>query len=211
MNFIKSEICKKYSTQINNEIAAGEYAIDYLVIKRLKNAPFKNPEKFGLPLNTTMYDLLGQSIKVLPTLRFIYLMSLLEAFAEEYIAERLSVVDCDSIKENKVINELISKWDKNKNGSTSFYNISFLNYLFSNIFRVDFNSKIHEVTFEAGELRRCIVHDDGIITKKYADRLTKTIAYLNLNVAENVKIYITKALMGIFIEDTRIIINLCDY
>ncbi len=209
---IKSNICKNFSNQINNEIAAGEYGADYSQVSQLKRVFIKNTEQLGLPAGGTMYDIFASSIEILPTLRFIYLMSLLEAFAEEYIAERLSIADGGSVKENQKIKDLTAEWQKyNINGSTSFYNISFLNYLFKGLFGVDFSSKIQEETFEAGELRRCIVHSGGRITNKYTDKLSKIITYLGLNVQEEPRIIITKKLMAIFIEDARTILKICDY
>ena len=80
----KSNICHYYERRINDEIAAGEFSADHTLISALKNSHVTSAGKktLGLPetLHVTMHDVHKKAVDVLPRMRFMYLLSLLEAF-----------------------------------------------------------------------------------------------------------------------------------
>lgn len=210
---MKSKVCGKFERRLNNEIAAGEYFHDHKLISILKQEKLteENKKLFGIPPSEdiSMYDITRSALDSLPKIRFIYLISLLEAFFKEYLSERMSV-SIDSV-ENKVKQKYSAFWQKEFNTSTSLYNPNFVNYVINDLYKINLEEVTDPITFEMGELRRCIVHNDGRLNENYRAKLKNTIEFLNQkNKVENAVI-ITKELMGIYIEDFRKIIKLYDY
>ena len=209
-----SNVCLRFERIINDEIAAGEYSLDITLIRALKNTIITDEGKIsmGIPIEkeVTIYDLTKDAVTSLSKMRFIYLISLFEAFAQEYIAERKSI-KVEDLKEN--LKFQASNWAKQtRNASTSYYNFKYVNFLFKELFSIDFSNHVNAITLEGGDIRKCIVHHNGLVCNDYMkDHLKETLKFLGLNQNVGEKIEVTKKIMGIFIEDFRKIIDLCKY
>jgi len=175
-----SEICHYYERRINIEIAAGEFSADHALISSLKNS-YVTPagKKFmGVPetIPLTMYDVERRAI-VLPRIRFIYLLSMLEGLFKDYICERENI-RIEQVKSH-IANET-STWSRiSNNDSTSFYHIPYAIYVFKEKYQIEISSNVHPATLEMGILRNCIVHHDGKIANQYFENgLTNIGAFL---------------------------------
>ena len=163
---MNNSTCQKFARQINNEVAAGQQ-FDYLKVEALRNQIIgpKAKRLLGFPAEVplTLYDLAKESVEVLPKLRLIYLLALLEAFAKEYIAQRESVPLEDA---RKILSAQQSKWKKQQAGvlsSDSLLNLAYLGFALHDRYGVDFSSVQKQFFWEAGPLRNCLVHHDGAI------------------------------------------------
>lgn len=208
-----SEICHYYKRRINDEIAAGEFSADHALINSLKNS-YVTPagKKFmGVPENAplTMYDVQKKAIDVLPRIRFIYLLSMLEGFFKDYICERENI-SIDQVKSH-VANQT-STWSRNSNNdSTSFYHIPYALYIIKEKYNIDISSNIHPATLEMGILRNCIVHHDGKIVNQYFEKkLTSIAAFLGRSLPIGNVVNVNKKLMALYIEEARNIIKSLD-
>lgn len=213
MNQLNSPSCRKFYQIVNVEVATGQFSLDLLTKWALQNrfltSEYKRyinvPE--GLPL--TEYDLYRPALDVMPKLRFSHLMSLLEAFVKEYIAERNGV----ALEEvNNYISPEKSSWNKAGNKSTSLYDMEFVNHVLVSRYHIDLSRHIQPVTFEIGAFRMCLTHHQGFIINDYlGGRLKNTIIHLGLNNVVGSMVTVTHKLMGIYIEDFRAIMRACDY
>lgn len=211
---LNSVACNKYERLINDEVANAEFHLDHVLIKGLKDKfiTVEGKKLMGLPenINFSMYDISKASLDAMPKMRFIYLMSLFEAFVKEYIAER-SAINMDEIK--NYTKTIQSEWDKTERSGTSLYNLKYVNFLFDRLYGIIINNGLNDsqVTVEAGILRNCIVHHNGEITNQFFfDELIHTIDLFKLEKIGDT-IVIDKKLMGIYIEDIRSMLKICDY
>ena len=107
---LRHSTCHKFERLLNDEIAAGQQ-FDFLKVDALRNQIITPEGKRALgyavdhPL--TMYDVVKPSIDILSKLRFIYLLSLIEAFGKEYIANRDSIPLEDV---TRTLNSQQSRW-----------------------------------------------------------------------------------------------------
>ncbi|QYY44769.1 hypothetical protein ACKE5C_19180 (plasmid) [Aneurinibacillus thermoaerophilus] len=212
----KQPICHKYERLINNELAAALQFHDQALEDGLKTRWHFTEEgrkHAGLGPNDTLYDFIYQSIDVLPRMRFIYLMSLFEAFLKDYICIR-SAVD----KSAEILNQYKSYWNKNlsaTHGSNSLLNPRYVNYVFKEEYGLELLTGINDITLEIGDLRNIIAHHEGRIPDKdnnyFLGQLERTLNYLELPHQIGVKVTITNEMMWIYINDMRKIIGRCDY
>ncbi|AHV97079.1 hypothetical protein [Paenibacillus sabinae] len=213
----QSAVCSKFKRMLNDEIAAGEFFQDLKLESALKKDLItpEGKQSMGLPVDAplSMYDLTRPALEALPKFRFMYLVSLFEAFVQEYIAERKGI-SLDDLK-NSLTNER-STWQRLNGhtsvGSTSYYNVRFVNWLLNELYSIQIQSVIETLTLEMGDLRKCLVHHGGEITKQdFVDGLKATCLQLGLPSIIGTKVTVTKKLMSIYIEDFRRILNLCDF
>jgi hypothetical protein len=211
----KNNICQKFERQINNEIAFGQQH-DYIQVKALKEQIITPGAKllFGIPdhVPLTMYDLAKSSVDVLSKLRFIYLLSLLEAFGKEYIAQRESVA-LDELP--TTLSSQKSKWMQQQGGvlsSTSFLNLAFLAFALRDRYGIDFDALKDECFWEAGVIRNCLMHHSGVIPNE-AFRVGLQASVLKLGIENTVgsQLVISDKLVWVYIENSRAFIKACDY
>lgn len=213
MNKLNSPSCSKFYQTVNQKIAFGQFSHDLLTKNALQNQLITPEWKrfFGIPewVPLTMYDITRSALDALPEMRFNYLMSLLEAFMKEYIAERDGVA-VEAVSSH--IGAEKSSWSKTENDSTSLYDLRFVNHVLVSRYGIDLSSHIQPVTFEVGVLRRCLIHHQSVIINDYfRGRLKNTIIHLCLNDVIGSVVTVTHKLMGIYIEDFRAIMRACDY
>ena len=168
---MRSVTCHKFERLINDEIAAGQGLHDHRLVKDLQQYEITEDAKmfFGVPVDApmTLYDLTKASVDVLSKLRFIYLLSLLEALGKEYIAAR-DGVSADEVSRH-LSNEKSTWQEKEPPGprhSTSLYNSAFLAFVLTARYSVKFGSDISPCFWEIGPLRNCVVHHQGEIVNE---------------------------------------------
>jgi hypothetical protein len=211
----KNNICQKFERQINNEIAFGQQ-YDYLQVKALKEQIITPGAKrlIGMPdhVPLTMYDLAKLSVDVVSKLRFIYLLSLLEAFGKEYIAQRESVT-LDEL--TITLSAQQSKWRQQQCGvlsSTSFLNLAFLAFVLRERYRIDFAVLQDECFWEAGVIRNCLVHYGGVIpNEEFRVGLQASVLKLGVANAVGSQLLISDRFIWVYIESARAFIKACDY
>jgi len=208
-----SPACVKFFNRLGQSIAVGQYLHDDMLKEMLMKREISNEAKIIYSVSKdkplSMYDITKPAFDVLPLFRFIYLMSLMEAFFKEYIAEREGV-DIDVI--SSATNTEKSNWDKQKQGFSSFYNLKFVNFLTNSKYGIDFSIEVKLETMEMGALRNCIVHHDGkLISQYWIDELKHTTSAKGLPTRVGAQIEIDPKLITIFIEDTKKIAALLDY
>jgi len=202
-------------SQINNEVAAGQQH-DYVTIEALKEYKITEGAKklFGVPIEKemTLLDLIKESVDVLSKLRLVYLFSLVEAFAEEYIVSRENI-KIDDLKLH--LKPLESAWKKKTTGlliSHSFLNWSYLEFVLKEKYKIDIDASISSCFFEAGPLRKCLVHDNGFISNEiYKQNLQNVIKIEGISNEIESQIKVTSKLVWVYIEDARKIIASCDF
>lgn len=212
---MKNSVCLKFERLINNDIAFGQQH-DHILINELKKFKItEGAKKFlGVPakVNLSLYDIGKSSVDILSRLRFIYLLSLLEAFGKEYIASRENIT-IDSIDFS--IRSQKSMWQKLETGlrqSTSFTNSAFLAFVIKQKYNVTFSNEISGCFWEIGLLRKCVVHDRAIIPDDhYRCGMQNILSITNTRNAVGEEVIINDKLMWIFIEDCRKFLFACDY
>lgn len=216
---MNNPVCDKFERLVNDEIAFGEYMLDWRIEDGLKNSKYIGD--FGEVIATqygitgraaTLWDTDQRGVKALKKMRFIYLTSQLEAFFKEYISHQLGI-DIDDYKKT-CLNPESMEWNRmneGKKSSTSLLNLHFVGYLFKNRFGIDFSQILNPVTVEMGQLRDCIVHDFGKIKNlEYVNFLQNTSSFLNMNLQIGSVVEVDSKLMKLFIEDFRELIKKCD-
>jgi hypothetical protein len=151
-------------------------------------------------------------VDVLSKLRFIYLLSLLEAFGKEYIAQRESVA-LDELP--TTLSSQKSKWMQQQGGvlsSTSFLNLAFLAFALRDRYGIDFDALKDECFWEAGVIRNCLMHHSGVIPNE-AFRVGLQASVLKLGIENTVgsQLVISDKLVWVYIENSRAFIKACDY
>ena len=211
---LKNSICFKFERQINDEIAAGQQ-FDYLKVEALKQQLITPGGKsfFGVPVEKqlTMYDVVKDSVDVLSKLRFIYLLSLLEAFGKEFIAHREDI-SIDEVPEK--ISLYQSSWQRQQVGvmsSSSFLNLAYLGFILSEAYGLDFSSVKNQCFWEAGTLRNCAVHHGGVVPNEaFRTALKATIATLGARDAVGSPLIISNKLVWLHLEAARAFLRACD-
>jgi len=202
---IKSAVCYKFERRLNNEIATWEYLLVHKLINILKSEKITNNAKqaFSVPMSIdiSMYDITQQAIEALPRMTFLYITLLIDAFIKEYLSERMSI-PIESVE-----GTIKSRFSS----SISLYDISYVNSIVDNLYGINLSGTISELTFEIGELRRCIVHNDARLDRDYRKKLGKTIDFLSRDSKVDDLMFITKKLMNVYIEDFRKIVTMYDY
>lgn len=211
---LKNSTCQKFERQINNEIAAGQQ-FDFLKVEALKQQIITPQGKHhlgfhpGVPI--TMYDIVKGSVDVLSKLRFIYLLSLLEAFGKEFIAQREGV-GLDDVATR--LGSYQSKWQRQQSGvlsSSSFLNLAYLGFVLHEAYGIDFASVKMQCFWEAGVLRNCAVHHGGIIPNEaFRLGLKATIRELGSADAVGSALVISDKLVWVHIEAARAFLHACD-
>lgn len=133
----RNPVCFRFERQINDEIAAGQQ-FDHVKVDALRKMEIFSGAKekyFGVPRDSplSMYDVVKQSVEVLPKLRFVYLSVLLEGFVEDYPSWR---ENCPKDDLKQILSEFRSTWQKETSGkmaSTSFLNLAWARYVFEKI------------------------------------------------------------------------------
>jgi hypothetical protein len=210
----KSYICHYYERRINDEIAAGQFATDHVLTQQLKNICVTSEAKktFGIPdtRHITMLDINKKAVEVLPRIRFMYLLSLLEAFFKDYICERdqINIAQIETHLQNEK-----SSWARvSNNNSTSFYHIPYALFIMSEKYGLEISSHMNKATFEAGVLRNCVVHHDGKVVNQYfLSGLKETATFQGNILSVNEFIVINKKLITLYINEARNIIDLLNY
>jgi hypothetical protein len=214
MQKYKSVICNIYERRINNEIAAGEFSADHYLVNALKNnfVTAEGKASLGIPTDypLSMYEVHKKTVDILQKIRFIYLLSLLEAFFQEYICERDGVILIDL--KASLSNET-SLWSIQSNkDSSSFYHLPYVAFLLKTKYQIDLSSSIEKVIFEMGLLRNCIVHHDGeIISSYFLNGLVETANFKGIVFSLNNSVLICKKLMAKYIEQVVKTISILDY
>lgn len=212
---LRNSDCHKFERLVNDEIAAGQQ-FDFLQVDALENQIITPERKLALgyavghPL--TMYDVVKPSIDILSKLRFIYLLSLIEAFGKEYIANRDSIPLEDV---TRTLSSQQSRWQSTQAGilsSTSFLNLAYLAFVLRDKYRLDFSSVRKDCFWEAGVLRNCLVHHSGVVPNE-AFRVGLTGCIIETGATDSVgtQISVTDKLMWVFIDETRVFLSACDY
>lgn len=212
---LRNSICHKFERLINDEIAAGQQN-DHILVNGLRQHIITEDGKryFGIPVEVplTLYDITRPSVDVLSKLRFIYLLSLLEAFGKEYVAAR-SGISTENVSSH--ISAEKSAWQQKESGpraSTSFYNTAFLAFVLTQRYSVTFSHDISPCFWEIGPLRNCMVHHQGVITNEvFRANLKSTIAITNTVDAVGEQIILNNKLMWNLIESSRKFLTACDY
>lgn len=211
-----SEACNKFDRMIGNEIHYWDFLNEKL-IEMLKYTPL-NPKInkiIGLPdniqFNMTFDPMTQQTLNAFPKMRFIYLTTLFDGFIKEYIAERQGI---EYVPGTTNLKELYFKtknteWKNKKCGSDSFYNLRYVQYILKYLYDIDFEGLMNKVTMEIGDVRNCIVHNNGFIPQSYMVNVKDTINYLKIK--ESNAINISNELLDIYIIDLRKIIDKCKY
>jgi hypothetical protein len=213
---LNSEVCFKFERLINDEVAAALQFHDSIIEDGLKEMVITDKAKdfLGFPqeLRVTLFELNKRSLDVLPKMRFIYLMSLFEAFVKEYICTRNST-SIDNYK--SLVKPFDSEWDtqySNNYGSKSALNLNYVLYLMDKLFNIKKKEVFSDITYEIGALRNLLVHYEGVIPNQYyLDQISTTMLLLKLPESINIKIEVSNEMMWIFIEDIRRLISNCDY
>ncbi|MEA3288969.1 MAG: hypothetical protein U9Q04_02210 [Campylobacterota bacterium] len=176
--------CQKYIKRIQNEISKSIYITDRKISEYFKSnkLPLELQEEFG----ETEYDFIKETIEIMPRLRFIYLVTLFEAFMKEYMKD----LEIDK-------KPLVQKWDlKNKqkdkkeleyiNTSSSLLNTQFSKFIIENSTK----AKIDNFGFfqELGTLRNCIIHHDGVIIKEEWIKLLENNCGKDIKVGDKIEI-----------------------
>ncbi len=213
---LNNKTCRKFERQINNEIAAGQHH-DHLLIEELRRQYITPAAKrtLQIPANApcTLYDLVKDCVNVLPKLRCIYLLSLLEAFVKEYIAEREGI-SLDDVPGRLRPQKL--KWQKQSHGlhaSTSLLNTRYLGFVLSDRYGLSFTAApIGPCFWEAGLVRNCLVHHNGAIpSEEMRLALPATIAEIGVQDAVGSRLMIPPSLIWQYIESARAFLKACDY
>jgi hypothetical protein len=213
---LKNETCRRFARQINDEIAAGQHH-DPVLVKELDRQRITPAAKqlLGIPADSpcTLYDLVKGCVDVLPKLRSIYLLSLLEAFGKEYIAEREGI-SLDDVPGR--VSTQQPKWHKQNRGpraSTSFLNTRYLAFLLSDLYGVTFTGAAIDPSFwEAGTVRNCLVHHNGAIpSEEVRLALRATILTIGIQDAVGSRLVIPPSLVWQYIKSTRAFLKVCDY
>ncbi len=213
---INNPICHKFYRLINDEVAGGQQN-DRIYIRALEEYKVTEETKSVLGISPeihyTFYNLFKPSVDVLSKMRLIYLVSLIEAFGQEYIVERDNL-KIDDLK--KHIKTYAADWQKKETrqhlNSTSFYNTPFLAFVLNKRFNISFGSDISEAFWEIGTLRKCIVHHQAFIkNEEFCIALSNSITMTNTANAVNEQIFISNEFMWTLIEDSRRFIRACDH
>jgi hypothetical protein len=212
--YLKNSTCQKFERHINNEIAAGQQ-FDFLKVEALKQQIITPQGKHLLGVHPevqiTMYDIVKGSVDVLSKLRFIYLLSLLEAFGMEFIAQREGV-GLDDVATRLASYQ--SKWQRQQSGvlsSSSFLNLAYLGFILHEAYGIDFASVKTQCFWEAGVLRNCVVHYGGIIPNEaFRLGLKATIRELGSVDAVGSALVISDKLVWAHIEAARAFLHACD-
>jgi hypothetical protein len=212
---LRNPTCQKFERLVNDEIAAGQQ-FDFLKVDALRNQIITREGKqalgYSLDQRLTLYEIVKPSVDVLPKLRFIYLLSLIEAFGEEYIAER-DPVPLGDVRRHLSAQQ--SRWQKLQQGvlsSTSFLNLAYLAFVLRDKYAIDFTSVKNPCFWEAGVLRNCLVHHNGVVPDEaFRLGLTNCIAETGVPDSVGTKMIVTAELLWTYIEDTRRFLRACDY
>jgi len=212
---LNNKICLDFWNRINKEVASGQQ-FDYVTVSALKEQKITEGAKkvLGIPISQemTLLDFNQQAIDILGKLRLIYLFSIIEAFIEEYIADREKINTSDITLHLK---PLASAWMKQTTGllnSQSFLNWSYLAFILKEKYKLNFSTGVSECFIEAGPLRNCLTHDNGIISDEiYRQNLQHVIKIEGLPNIIGSQIKVGSKLIWTYIEDARKIIELCDY
>ncbi|WP_243557698.1 hypothetical protein [Priestia megaterium] len=218
--YLNSPICSKFERLLNDEIAFGEYMLDFRIEDGLKKSTYIGDfaEKIAIRHNitdrpVTVWDTDQEGIKALKKMRFIYLTSQLEAFFKEYISHHLRI-DIEHYNNQTSVEPESREWGRihtGKKASKSLLNLHFTGYLFKNRFDIDFPQILHPATMEMGQLRNCVVHDLGKIKSlEYVGLLQNTSAFLGLDLEVGSVVEIKHELMALYIEDFRNLFEKCD-
>jgi hypothetical protein len=166
MSLPLNPVCAKYCGLINTRIAWGQGTAN-LQESGLKTSLItaEGKQYLGVPdtIPLTLYDLAKPSLEILPRLRFIYLTSLIEAFAKEYFSVR---EDIQQEEVKQFLASYSSLWKNRKTGliaSDSLLNTAFLRFCLEKRYSLDFSSIPYPTFWEAGPLRNAIIHHDGIL------------------------------------------------
>ena len=212
---MNNSTCQKFYRQINNEVAAGQQ-FDYLKVEALQNQIITSEAKrhLGFPVEAplTLHDFAKESVEVLPKLRLIYLLALLEAFAQEYLAQRESV-PLENVR--KCLSAQQSKWKRKQTGvlsSDSLLNLAYLRFALHDRYGTDFSSVQEQCFWEAGPLRNCLVHHGGAVPSE-AFRIGLQNCILELGAADAVGsvLVISDKFVWTYIQAGRTFLTACDY
>lgn len=215
---MRSKACREYDRRINDEIAAGQQH-DPLIVRQFQQCFITPAVKKRLQMDPhvpyTFYDLIRDAVEVLPKLRFIYLLSLLEAFGCDYVAER-ERIPTETVR--TTIAPQVKEWESRPATdrflrSTSLLNLGFLRFVLIERYKVDFrDATIHESFWEAGELRRCLIHHGGVIaTEDHRLSLRSTIRACGVVDTVGSKLHITPDQLWVYINSAREFLKRCDY
>lgn len=212
---MRNGICHKYERLINDEVATGQH-FTYLYIKELQQQELTDNAKRAIGISPktpqSLYNIAQRSIAILPKIRLIYLLTLIEAFGKEYIADRDNVA-IDELKKHLSAEQ--SAWNKQESGlraSTSFLNVQYLGFVLAQKYGITYSSKINSCFWEIGPLRNCIVHKQGIIENEmYKEALSCTIKEIGVAAKTGEELIITEPLLWVLIESSREFIESCDF
>ena len=212
---LRNSTCHKFERLLNDEIAAGQQ-FDFLKVDALEKEIITPEGKRTLGYSVdhpiTMYDIVKPSIDILSKLRFIYLLSLIEAFGKEYIANRDSI-PLEAV--TRTLSSQQSRWQSTQDGilsSTSFLNLAYLAFVLENKYTLDFSSIHKDCFWEAGVLRNCLVHHSGVVPNEaFRAGLSGCITETGTTNSVGTQMIVTDKLMWVFIDETRVFLSACDY
>jgi len=212
---LRNAICHKFERLVNDEVAAG-CQFDHLKVDALRNQIITPEGKRAMGYRAnhhlTMYDFVRASVDVLSKLRFIYLLSLIEAFGKDYIAQRESIQLEDV---TRTLSAQQSSWQQTQTGvlaSTSLLNLAYLGFVMRERYSLDFGSVRSACFWEAGVLRNCLVHYSGFIPNEaFRSGLAACIAETRIPDSVGAQICVTDKLMWVLIDETRAFLAACDY
>lgn len=214
MSLPLNPVCTKYYGLINTRIASGQGTAS-LQESSLKTSLITAESKqfLSVPENMplTLYDIVKPSLEILPRLRFIYLTSIIEAFAKEYFSFQENIRQ-DEVKEFLAPNS--SLWKTRQTGliaSDSLLNTAFLRFCLEKLYSLDFSSISYPTFWEAGPLRNAIIHHDGILKKlDFTISLEQTTSFLSVPNEIDQSVEVTDKLLWTFIEGSRTFLRICD-
>lgn len=187
-----SVACREFSQRINEIIVASGYNLMPMVSNYLKNQKVMlspaNKAQLGITANN-MYQIHKPFLDAWPYMNFIYLCSLYENFFKKYFSEREKInfqdVSSHFALEQSHWNSSVSSNQKNK--STSFYNVCYVNFLLQSKYKLDIkkdclngNNDDYEILELCGLMRNCIVHRNGCIHSQ-ADQGLDTYIHNSIN------------------------------
>jgi len=210
-----NDICDQYYRRVNDEVAAGQQ-FDYLLVEALSQQHVTPAAKaiLGLPddRTVTLLDVTRPAVEILSRLRFIYLVSLLEAFAQDYIAAREGI---PSDRLRSLLAPEMAAWQHANSGpraSTSFMNVAFVRFVIEHRYSLGFAAVKSSCFWEAGSLRHCVVHCRGVVPDApYLQALSATLAHTGVAPSIGQPIAVTDDLLWRLIDDYRAFVAACDF
>lgn len=194
-NEISKDIYNKYERQVDEEIATAFYFHDVMLQSKLGNMYIDG--------RVSMLETTQSTIDASQKMRFIYLLSIFEAFATEFIRRQSGITDN---KIRPVFSHVQSYWNSNVDEATSLVNINFVGRIFKDVYEIDILSGLKNVTKEAGYLRNITVHHSSeIVSEHFLKSLDGTLSDCGLEKKIGTKVPVTSEILNVMLQDFRII------